>query len=111
MADNQPWRSVPRMIDRKSFSLAAFVLLSAGCATATGSNGSASSAAASSTAPTAGTTAVVESNTKVVCEYVKPSGSNIAQRECREVRTNGTADVQNGTQNMLRPQNTTGGSR
>jgi hypothetical protein len=101
------------MIDRKSLSLAAFVLLSAGCATATGSNGSASgsAAASSSTAPTAGTTAVVESNTKVVCEYVKPSGSNIAQRECREVRTNGTADVQNGTQNLLRPQNATGSSR
>ena len=79
--------SVPRMFDSKHLFLAPILLLSFACATS--SAGSTPAAGGTGSAAAAGTngTPATASQTKVVCEWVRPSGSNIAQEQCREVRS------------------------
>ncbi len=64
------------------------LLLASACTTTTA--GTASATGSGSGTKTTETTTVT--NTEVVCEYVRPSGSNIMVRECREVRRDGTDD-------------------
>jgi hypothetical protein len=86
------------------------LLLATACSTTTAGTSSAPAAAgASAAAKTSETTTVT--NTEVVCEYVRPSGSNIMVRECREVRRDGTDDPsKKGSENWFQkfPAGTTG---
>ena len=82
------------------------LLLATACTTTTAGTASAPAAAATTAS---GTTTVT--NTEIVCEYVRPSGSNIMQRECREVRRDGTDDPsKKGSENWFNkfPSGTTG---
>lgn len=47
-------------------------------------------------------TSTVE-RTEVVCEYVRPSGSNIMERQCREVRRDTDGSGTRGSENWFRP--------
>jgi hypothetical protein len=90
------------MTRTKVLSCASLLLFAAACA----SSGSAAKGAPSSnpTAAPAGATAEVNAKqTKVVCEYVRPSGSNIMVEECREVPVNGEDSSKKASENWFRP--------
>jgi hypothetical protein len=78
------------MFRPKSLSLVLFLLATACSTTTAGTTSAPAAAGASGSTKTSETTTVT--NTEVVCEYVRPSGSNIMVRECREVRRDGTDD-------------------
>jgi len=87
---------------RTKTALLATLLLATACAApSTATKPDATAAAGSVDAPAA--------KTKVVCEYVRPTGSNIAVRECREVRVGGDDFTTRGSDYFYKPPVRNGG--
>jgi hypothetical protein len=83
---------------------ASLLLLAAGCASSSAAaKGAPSSTPAAGAVPADATAAANAKQTKVVCEYVRPSGSNIMVEECREVLINGEDSSKKASENWFRP--------
>jgi hypothetical protein len=92
------------MIRTKTLCCASLLLLAAGCASSSSAaKGAPSSNPAAGPAPAGATAAANAKQTKVVCEYVRPSGSNIMVEECREVVINGEDSSKKASENWFRP--------
>jgi hypothetical protein len=83
---------------------ASLLLLAAGCASSSSAaKGAPSSTPGAGAEPAEATAAANAKPTKVVCEYVRPSGSNIMVEECREVLINGEDSSKKASENWFRP--------
>jgi hypothetical protein len=83
---------------------ASLLLLAAGCTSSSAAaKGAPSSTPAAGAVPAEATAAANAKQTKVVCEYVRPSGSNIMVEECREVLINGEDSSKKASENWFRP--------
>jgi hypothetical protein len=82
---------------------ASLLLLAAGCCSSSAAKGAPSSTPAAGAVPAEATAAANAKPTKVVCEYVRPSGSNIMVEECREVLINGEDPSKKASENWFRP--------
>jgi hypothetical protein len=92
------------MIRTKSFCCASFLLLAAGCASSSAAAKGVPSSTPTAVAVPPGATASDNAKaTKVVCDYVRPSGSNIMVEECREVLINGEDPSKKASENWFRP--------
>jgi hypothetical protein len=90
------------MLPAKVLSLSSLLLLAAGCVgPSTAAKGAPSGAA--DAAPSASAADAKVRQTRVVCEYVRPSGSNIMQRECREIPVNGEDPSKKRSENWFKP--------
>jgi hypothetical protein len=92
------------MIRTQTLCCASLLLFAAGCACpSAAAKGAPSSTPTAGAVPAEATAAANAKPTKVVCEYVRPSGSNIMVEECREVLINGEDSSKKASENWFRP--------
>jgi hypothetical protein len=95
--------SLRAMNRTKTLCCASLLLLAAGCVSSSAAaKGATSSPPAAGAVPAGATAASNAKQTKVVCEYVRPSGSNIMVEECREVLINGEDTSKKASENWFK---------